>query len=347
MNHGRPLKIGINGFGRIGRAIFRRLLQLNHIEAVIVNDTEKDLANLAYLLRFDSVYGRLPESVIVRELTLSVGGRQEVFFYSNNRIEDVPWENFQVDVVIEATGVESNILGSHRLIEQNRVKKVIVTNAHHSVDQTIVMSVNESSYMPQLHNVVSSSICDANAIAPVLYHLDAFAGIEHATVTTLHPWLSYQNLLDGPVSSVSNPGHNWQEYSLGRSSVGNLILKNTTAAEATLKVLPQLRGRLEAISFRVPTSNVSASDFSIVLSRATSIDEIQQHLKEISKAHGGVIALNSESLVSGDFSGMNQSCVIDLTKMSLAQGKYLKLISWYDNEWAYSCRVLDVAELIA
>jgi glyceraldehyde 3-phosphate dehydrogenase len=347
MNSKRPLRIGINGFGRIGRAIFRRLLQLNHIDAVIVNDAEKDLVNLAYLLRFDSIYGRLSESVIVKEKTLSVGKRHDVFFYSSDRIEEVPWENFQVDVVIEATGVESNILGSHTLVDQNRVKKVIVTNAHHSVDKTIVMSVNESSYMPQFHNVVSSSICDANAIAPVLYHLDAFAGIEYATVTTLHPWLSYQNLLDGPVSSVSNPGHNWQEYSLGRSSVGNLILKSTTAAEATLKVLPQLKGRLEAISFRVPTSNVSASDFSIVLSRATSIEEIQEHLNKVSLAHGEVIALNGESLVSGDFSGMNQSCVIDLTKMSLAQGKHLKVISWYDNEWAYSCRVLDVAELIA
>jgi glyceraldehyde 3-phosphate dehydrogenase len=346
MNNSRRLRIGINGFGRIGRAIFRRLLQLDHIGAVVVNDTEEDLSNLAYLLRFDSIYGRLSELVIVKEKTLSVG-KQDVSFYSNKKIEEVPWEDFQVDVLIEATGVGKNIIDSKKLIEQKRVKKVLVTNAHPSVDHTIVMSVNESSYIPQLHNIVSSSVCDANAIAPVLYHLDTFAGIDHASVTTLHPWLSYQNLLDGPVSSVLNPGHNWGDYSLGRSSVGNLILKNTTAAEATLKVLPQLRGRLEAVSFRVPTSNVSASDFSIVLSRETSIEEIQQHLKTISIMHGKILALNSEPLVSGDFSGMNQSCIIDLTKMSLAQGKYLKVISWYDNEWAYSCRVLDVAELIA
>lgn len=347
MNSGGNLKVGINGFGRIGRAVFRRLLQLHKIEAVIINDAERDLANLAYLLKFDSIYGRLSDSVSIRENFLCVGERSEVRFHTSSQIGEVPWEEFKVDVVIEATGVSSNILGAHRLVKQNRVKKVIVTNAHEAVDQTIIMSVNESKYDSKNHNVVSSSICDANAITPVLFHLDTLVGIEYASVTTLHPWLSYQNLLDGPISSVSNPGHNWQEYALGRSSVGNLILKSTTAAEATLRVLPQLKGKLEAISFRVPTSNVSASDFSIAFKRATSIDEIRKYLEKICSKHGNVIALNSESLVSGDFSGMNQSCIIDMTKMSLAHGKYLKVVSWYDNEWAYACRVLDVAELVA
>ncbi len=344
--HGR-IRVGINGFGRIGRAAFRRILQMDDIEVVVINDTEKDLENLVYLLRFDSVYGRLNEAVRVHNMVMDVSDKQSVRFHSFNRIQDVPWRDFNVDVVIEATGVELNIVGSHELVSSGSVDRVVVTNSHQSVDSTMIMSVNEESYNQDLHKVISSSICDANAIAPVLYHLDQLAGIEHASITTLHPWLSYQNLLDGPISSVANPGHSWQEYSLGRSSVGNLILKNTTAAAATLRVLPSMQGKLDAISFRVPTANVSASDFSIVLQRPSTIEEIQAHLKKVSERYSDVIALNDEALVSGDFSQMVQSCVIDVTKMTLSKQRHLKLVSWYDNEWAYSCRVLDVVKLVS
>ena len=347
MSKTNPIRVGINGFGRIGRAAFRRVLQMDDIEVVIVNDTEKDLENLVYLLRFDSVYGRLNEDVRVHDMVMDVLDKQSVRFYSFNRIQDVPWKDFNVDVVIEATGVEANIMGSHDLVSRGSVNRVVVTNSHQSVDETIIMSVNDDSYDPDLHKVVSSSICDANAIAPVLFHLDQLAGIEHASITTLHPWLSYQNLLDGPVSSVANPGHSWQEYSLGRASVGNLILKSTTAAAATLRVLPRMQGKLDAISFRVPTANVSASDFSIVLERPSTIEDIQAYLKRVSEQHNEVISLNDEALVSGDFSQMVQSCVIDLTKMTLSKQKHLKLVSWYDNEWAYSCRVLDVVKLVS
>jgi glyceraldehyde 3-phosphate dehydrogenase len=347
MRKNNRIRVGINGFGRIGRATFRRILQLDGIDVVVVNDTERDLENLVYLLRFDSVYGRLNEVVTLNDAVMDVSDKQSVKFHSFSSIQDVPWKEFDVDVVVEATGVEANIKSAHHLVARGLVDRVVVTNSHQSVDETIIISVNESLYDPSLHKVVSSSICDANAIAPVLYHLDQLVGIEHASVTTLHPWLSYQNLLDGPISSVANPGHSWQEYSLGRSSVGNLILKSTTAAAATLRVLPGMQGKLDAISFRVPTANVSASDFSIVLQRPSTVDEIQAHLMSVSEQYSDVISLNSEALVSGDFSQMVQSCVIDLTKMTLSNQKHLKLVSWYDNEWAYSCRVLDVVILVS
>jgi len=347
MSRSSRIRVGINGFGRIGRAAFRRVLEMDDLEVVVVNDREEDLENLVYLLRFDSVYGRLNEIVRIHNAVMDVSDKQSVRFHSFAKIQDVPWKDFNVDVVIEATGVEANIIGAHDLVSDGSVKRVVVTNSHQAVDETIVMSVNEGSYNPELHKVVSSSICDANAIAPVLYHLDQLVGIEHASVTTLHPWLSYQNLLDGPISSVANPGHSWQEYSLGRSSVGNLILKNTTAADATLRVLPSMQGRLDAISFRVPTANVSASDFSIVLERPSTIEEIQAHLKKVGERYSDVVALNDEARVSGDFSQMVQSCVIDITKMTLSKQRHLKLVSWYDNEWAYSCRVLDIVKLVS
>jgi glyceraldehyde 3-phosphate dehydrogenase len=347
MSKDSRIRIGINGFGRIGRAAFRRVLQMDDIEVVIINDMEQDLENLVYLLRFDSIYGRLNEKININGRMIDVIDKQSVSFHSFNRIQDVPWRDFNVDVVIEATGVELNIVGAHELIKSGSANRVVVTNSHRSVDETIIMSVNEDTYNPKLHKVVSSSICDANAIAPVLHHLNQLSGIEHASITTLHPWLSYQNLLDGPISSVANPGHSWQEYSLGRSSVGNLILKSTTAAAATLRVLPHLQGKLDAISFRVPTSNVAASDFSVVLERPTTLEDIKTHFKAISERYRDVISINNEALASSDFSQMVQSCVIDLTKMTLSNKKHLKLVSWYDNEWAYSCRVLDLVKLVS
>lgn len=341
---GDKIRVGINGFGRIGRALLRKILEIESIELVLVNDIESDINNLIYLLRFDSVYGRLDETIEIQGNLVTIGDRKPVHFLCTADIKQVPWAEFEIDVIIEATGVETNLLQSPELI-RGTTKNVIVTNAHRSIEKTVIVSVNEADFDPVQHPIVSSSICDANAIAPVLYHLDLLAGIEHASVTTLHPWLAYQNLLDGTVSSVANPGHSWQEYSLGRSSVGNLILKSTTAGTATLRVLPHLEGKLDAISFRVPTANVSASDFSITLSRKVDLGDVTDLFEDVSKRFPEVIALNREALVSSDFSRMTQSCVIDLTKMNLLRNRHLKIISWYDNEWAYSCRVLDIVAL--
>jgi len=340
------VRIGINGFGRIGRAISRKILSSEDFELCVVNDIEPDLANLEYLFKFDSIYGRYTGDVSRSKNSLFLSGT-DVCFYSESRSKDVLWESHEIDVLIEATGVNQNVNDALEMSKSNRVRRTVVTNANPNVDITILFSVNNQEFDPELHSVVSSSICDANAIIPVLNALDNSLGIESCLVTTLHPWLSYQNLLDGPISSVSSPGHNWSEYSLGRSSVGNLILKDTTAGEATLQVLPKLKGKLEAISFRVPTNNVSASDFSVNLSQQTTLEEIISiFLAEASK-FPRVVALNNESLVSSDFTGRSESCIIDQNKMKLINGKFLKMVSWYDNEWAYGNRVLDVAKLIS
>ena len=341
-----PIRIGINGFGRIGRSVTRKIMQDPRFELVVVNEIESDLMNLEYLLKFDSVYGRFI-GITKTESDLLFINQQKIKFFSKSSIGDVPWESYNLDVLIEATGVNANIVASKTLVNSKKVKKIVVTNTHPSVDHTIVFGANNTSYENDNHSVISSSICDANAIVPVLYYLNESIGVQTGMITTLHPWLSYQNLLDGPISSVSSPGHNWSEYSLGRSSVGNLILKNTTAGEATIRVLPELEGKIDAISFRVPTNNVSASDFSINLSRQTNLEEIQGIFEAAERKYPEVIMLNHESLVSSDFTGMSQSCVIDIDKMKLINGNFLKMVSWYDNEWAYGSRVLDVAQLVS
>lgn len=339
------LRVGLNGFGRIGRAITRIASEFDDIEIVAINDIEPDLQNLGYLLRYDSVYGRFASDIQVNEGFISVDGTS-VDFFSERRIQDVPWENYDLDIVIEASGVSDNVLGAKELTQTSKVPKIVVTNAHKSVDSTVVISVNDAEFNADLHSVVSSSICDVNAIAPVLHFVDKHFGVDSALISTLHPWLSYQNLLDGPISSVASPGHNWSDYALGRSSVGNLIPKDTTAGGAAERVLPQLAGRIDAISYRVPTHIVSASDFSINLKKSVSISDLEDIFFRAAEIWPEVIAVNKEALVSGDFAMTSQSCIIDLNKTKIVGGKFVKLISWYDNEWAYSNRVLDVARLI-
>lgn len=300
---------------------------------------------MSYLLKYDTVYGRFERNVETFQNSLKID-TNEVIFYSAGNIQDVPWEIYNLDLVIEASGVSNNILGAKTLIETSKVPKVVVTNSHNLVDTTIVISVNESHYDKKVHNIVSSSICDANAIAPVLHFLDKALGVDTALVSTLHPWLSYQNLLDGPISSVASPGHNWSDYALGRSSVGNLIPKDTTAGKATIRVLPHLQGRLDAISFRVPTHIVSASDFSINTRKSASFENLKEIFAEAASSWPRVIKINEEALVSGDFAKTVQSCIVDLNKTKIVGGKFFKILSWYDNEWAYSNRVLDVARKI-
>lgn len=312
---------------------------------MVVNDIESDLENLGYLLRYDSVYGRFEKEVNAAKQGINID-ENHIGFHSEKDIRDVPWKDYDLDLIIEATGVSNNVLGARDLVSKAAVPKVVVTNADKSVDITIVISVNNSEYNKAIHSVVSSSICDVNAIAPVLSILDEHFGVASALISTLHPWLSYQNLLDGPISSVASPGHSWSDYALGRSSVGNLIPKETTAGTATQRVLPSLMGKIEAISYRVPTHIVSASDFSINLNKSITFSNIEEVFNDATNLWPNVISLNKEALVSGDFAKMIQSCIIDLNKTKIINGNFVKLISWYDNEWAYSNRVLDVARLI-
>jgi glyceraldehyde 3-phosphate dehydrogenase len=339
------IKIGINGFGRIGRSLARLIIESDDYLLVAVNDIENDIDNLAYLLEFDSIYGTLGQNVEVENDKILVKGNK-IKFYSFSEISDVPWEKNEVDIVIEATGLSKNVISSRQLIDANRVKRIVVTNNDKNVDHTIMMSVNQSSFNPSQHFVISGSICDANAIAPALKVINDSFGLQSVLVTTLHPWLSYQNLLDGPVSSISNPGHNWKDYSLGRSSIGNLIIKETTAAEATVAVLPSLKDKIQAVSFRVPTNNVAVSDLSLYFNQEVSLEGIYRVFEDAEILWPNIIKVNKLSLVSGDFSKLKQTCVIEKRFIKLIDNKHLKIIIWYDNEWAFCNRILDLCTYV-
>lgn len=342
----QALKIGINGFGRVGRAIARIVSASTDIELVAVNDIDSDIENFAYLLKYDSLYGRCRSSVSVdvKSRRLRIDNRS-VAFHSERCVTDVPWRSFGVDVVIESSGVLANADLARGLV-MSECRKVVVTNAFPRADTTIIVGVNERAYDPDAHHVVSSSICDANAIVPALHYVNVRWGIEAAHVTTLHPWLSYQNLLDGPVSSISSPGHTWRDYGLGRASVLNLIPKDTTAAHATLAVLPELQGRLGAISFRVPTHVVSASDITVHLKRPATATEVNEYFDGIAAEYPRVVAVERDQLVSSDYIGTPQSCIVAARQTRVVGGTLLKLLTWYDNEWGYASRVVDVAKLV-
>lgn len=342
------IKIAINGFGRVGRTLARLVLQSTDCELVVINELDPDIKNLVYLLSYDSIYGRFPQEVILDEPDKSIiCGDKPIRIYSYSNPEDVPWQNHDFDVLIDATGVNANVLAAHTLVKQG-IPKVIITHSPSvsEVDTTIIFGVNESIYDPSRHHVVSSSICDAIAIAPVLYEMHNKWGIENCFFTTLHPWLSYQNLLDGPVSSISSPGHFWKDYSLGRNSVLNLIPKNTTAASAVLKVIPELEGKIDAISFRIPSHIVSASDLTILLQQKVSADEIHQHFQKKSQRENNVFELQEDFLVSIDYLGTNKSAIIDANRTKILGDRMVKMVVWYDNEWGYSNKVVDVARLL-
>jgi len=261
------INVGINGFGRIGRSITRIISDTNNIRVSIINEIDENIDNLSYLIRYDSVYGKFNKKVEVKNKNIISIDKNDIKVFSKKTIDEVPWEKYDVDVVIDATGVKANVKNSKKILSK-KLRKVIITHSPENfVDFTLILGVNEKKYDNKKHNVISSSICDASALGPILHQLDKNFDIENGFVTTLHPRLSYQNILDGSIKSVSNPGHNWKDFSLGRDSISNLIPKNTTAVKAVTKCLKNLENKIDGLSFRVPTAMVCASDLTIQLKK--------------------------------------------------------------------------------
>ena len=339
------IKIGLNGFGRIGRAITRITEERNDCEIVAFNEIDPDIKNAVYLLRYDSVYGRFGGDVSSNGSTLIINGRK-VKMYSESNGLDIPWEKHKVDVLIDASGVRENVKAAHSIINKGVPKIIITHSPRKNVDFTMIMGANEHQYDINKHHVISSSICDASAIAPLLIEVDKKWGIENSFVTTLHPWLSYQNLVDGSLKSVSSPGHFWRDFSLGRNSTLSLIPKDTTAGAAIIRVAPQLENKLEAISFRVPTSIVSASDLTIQTTADVSENDLRIFLKYLSLERNNIYEYQKENLVSIDHVGTTKSLIIDSNRLKVLNSHMVKIIIWYDNEWGYSSRVVDIAQLV-
>ena len=339
------LRVSINGFGRIGRALFRINHQRQLFDIAAINDINPDINNTAYLLNYDSYYGRFYTEATADDRHLIVDGKR-IPVFCEPCIQDVPWESLGVDIVIDASGVHDNVLAATELIARG-VKKVVITHSPDEVDHTIVLGANEETYDPDHHHVVSSSICDSVAIAPVLRIIDEAFGIESGFLTTLHPWLQYQNLLDGPSVSWARPGKIYYHYAVGRASPGSLIPKPTSAVEATQKVLPQLNGVLQCMSFRVPTPVVGAANLYLRLEQDVELEQVHAQFERFVEEQKWPILKNTiEPLVSVDFVGTEYSAIVDHRWTALAGSRHLYLVLWYDNEWGYSCRVLDVAEYI-
>ncbi|HML53888.1 MAG TPA: glyceraldehyde 3-phosphate dehydrogenase NAD-binding domain-containing protein [Solidesulfovibrio magneticus] len=336
------LRIGLNGFGRIGRTLTRILRQNDDLELVMINDINPIVENMAYLLRYDSTYGKFDGTVEAGPGRMTIDGKA-VAYVSEACIENAPWAEAGVDVLIDASGVSRNVAGARKLTEDGKVAKVVVTHSSDQVDQEIVMGVNDAVLSPA-DKVVSNSICDANAIAHVLHWIDERYGIVSGSVTTLHPWLSYQNLTDGPSISQSSPGCVWNDFALGRASCGCVIPKDTTAVAAVEKILPGVRGKLHAFSYRIPTDVVASSDI-VLWTRQTPAPEAFLDFLGERVARSPYVRANVESLVSQDYERESVSAVIDMQWTRMFNGA-MKLILWYDNEWGYSSRVLDLARRV-
>tara|TARA_B100000965_G_scaffold406313_1_gene444576 strand:- start:3323 stop:4360 length:1038 start_codon:yes stop_codon:yes gene_type:complete len=339
------IRVGLNGFGRIGRAITRIASDEKKVKIVLINDIDEDKNNLTYLLKYDSIYGKFNKKVKFNNNSITINNNK-IKFFTKKKIDSVPWNKNNVDIVIDATGLDENIELSRKLLKKG-VKKVLITNSpNKKVDFYMVLGANEKNYDYKKHNVISTSICDASALAPILKAIDEKWNIENGFVTTLHSMLSYQNLLDGSLKSVSNPTHSWKDYTLGRNSNLSLIPKNTTAINAVEKCLPSLKNKLSGLSFRVPTNIVCGSDISLKVNKNCSLSELKSFLKNISKIKKNIFKYEEEKLVSIDHVGTDKSLIIDSNYLNVLNSKMIKIIIWYDNEWGYSRRVIDIASLV-
>ena len=341
------INVGINGFGRIGRAITRIISKSKDIKIKAINDIDEDIHNLSYLIKYDSTYGKINCEVKknINTNTISIN-KKRIKFFSKKSINEVPWKKYNLDIVIDATGVEKNIIDAKKILNKKLSKVLITHSPDKYVDTTLIMGANEKSYDFNKHNIISSSICDASAIAPILSELEENFGVERGFITTLHPRLSYQNILDGSLKSVSNVGHNWKNYSLGRDSISNLIPKNTTAIKAVTKCLKSLENKIDGLSFRVPTAIVCASDLTIQLKKKISKKTVFEHFKMLSKKKGKIFGFQEESLVSLDHLGTSKSVIVDANFINVIDSNLLKIVIWYDNEWGYSNRVVDIVRLV-
>jgi glyceraldehyde 3-phosphate dehydrogenase len=329
------IKVGINGFGRIGRNVLRASLGDSDIDFVAVNDLT-DTNTLAHLLKYDSVMGNLREDVTAGEGSITVAG--DTFrVFSERDPSNIPWSEVGAEIVIEATGIfrDKATAGKHL---GETVKKVIISAPGKDPDATIVLGVNEGDYDPANHHILSNASCTTNCLAPVAKVIHEKFGIVNAQMTTIHAYTNDQRLLDLPHKDLRR----------ARAAALSMIPTSTGAAKAVALVIPELEGKFDGISVRVPTPNVSLVDVVMNLEKATTTEEVNQELKNAANgALKGILGFSEEPLVSIDYRGNPHSSIVDADNTNVLDGKLLKVLSWYDNEWGYSCRVRDLVKYIA
>src|SRR5262245_21017134 len=329
------VKVGINGFGRIGRNIFRSAIGDSDIDFVAVNDIT-DTKTLAHLLKYDSVLGNLHHQISASDNGIKVED-EELRVFSERDPALIPWESVGADIVIESTGRFTKAEDARKHL-RGSVKKVIISAPAKNEDITIVLGVNENSYDPAAHNVISNASCTTNCLAPVAKVIHEKFGIRNAQMTTIHSYTNDQQLLDLPHKDLRR----------ARAAALNTIPTSTGAAKAVALVLPELKGKFDGISVRVPTPNVSLVDVVMDVEKETNSEEVNKALKDAANEElAGILGFTEEPLVSSDFKQNSNSSIVDAEYTKVIGGRMIKILSWYDNEWGYSCRVRDLIKYIA
>ena len=343
MGKKNKIKVGINGFGRIGRAIFRKNLISDIFDVVVINDLNKDHESIAYTLKYDSLHGMLKDKVGFSSTGLNFNGK-EIRLFHESSIENVPWHKFGVDIVIGCTGSLKNVENSVQCLKGS-VKKVVFSDSPEKVDLTMVMGVNEQNYDHNKHNIIAGSICDVVGSAPVVELIDKQFRIKNGYFLTLHPWLFYQNLLDGVPSSPAYRDHPGTYLAMGRASMNTLIPKKTSIVPALERVLPKIKGKTQGMSFRVPTDLVSSAYMTFELEKDIDCEEIRTFLKNAVRSP--FLGYTEEPLVSTDYKHHEFSSIVDGKWIEVLDNRTLRLIAWYDNEWGYSTNILNIIDYIS
>ena len=324
------VKVGINGFGRIGRNVVRAALHRDDIEFVAVNDLT-DTKTLAHLLKYDSVLGTLPVEIHKEEDAILVGGKRIKVFATKDPAQ-LDWSSVGAEIVVESTGRFTDAKEASKHL-RGSVKKVIISAPASNEDVTLVLGVNDAAYDPAKHNIISNASCTTNCLAPVVKVLHGTVGILKGSMTTIHSYTNDQNVLDFPHKDLRR----------ARAAALNMIPTTTGAAKAIGLVMPELKGKLDGYSMRVPTPDVSVVDLVAITSRPTTAEEVNNAFKAAAAGPmKGILAYTEDPVVSTDMLHNSNSSIVDGQMTKVLDGNLLKVISWYDNEWGYSCRVVDL-----
>lgn len=332
-----PIRIGINGFGRIGRMTLRAIRKHypNDFDVVAINDLTDAYSN-AHLFKYDTTYGTYPGEVKAEENAIIIDG-DRIRVFAEKDPGAIPWGDVGADIVIESTGVLTDAQKASAHLKGG-AKKVIITAPATNEDITIVLGVNHEAYDPSKHHVISNASCTTNCLAPVAKVLHETFGIEHGIMTTVHAYTNDQRIQDQIHKDLRR----------ARAAAANIIPTSTGAAKAIHLVLPELKGRMHGFALRVPTLTVSIVDLTVTLSREATESAINEAYRAAAEgALKGILGVSDEPLVSSDFRGDERSAIVDLPSTLVMGGRLAKVMAWYDNEWGYSCRVADLAKYIA
>ena len=328
------IKVAINGFGRIGRLVFRAGYKRNDIEFVAINDLA-DPKTLAHLLKYDSIHGTLNAAIKAGTNSITVDGK-EIKTFAVKDPETLPWKDLGVDVILESTGKFTDRAGAEKHLKAG-AKKVVISAPAKEPDVTFVLGVNQEDYDKSKHHIISMGSCTTNCLAPIVKILHEEFGLEYGLMTTIHAFTNDQVVLDEPHKDLRR----------ARAASLSMIPTTTGAARAIAEVIPEMKGKLDGLAIRVPTPNVSIVDFVATLSRETSKTEINNKLKEYADGPmKGILFCSEEELVSRDFSGNPHSSIVDLPNTTVIGGKMIKILSWYDNEWGFSSRMVELLSFI-